>query len=81
MSTPGELRTKRPRIVPDGIVAHKRDLAQRGGFTAVGIAAVVSLFGAAVLALTSSAFFEKPIFSSLQDRFSVLRQELLPTIC
>ena len=57
MSTPGELRTKRPRIVPDGIVAHKRDLAQRGGFTAVGIAGALSLLGALVLALTSSAFF------------------------
>ena len=43
--------------MPDGIVAHKRDLARRGGFAAVGLAAVVSLFGAAVLALTSSAFF------------------------
>lgn len=43
--------------MPDGIVAHKRALAQRGGFAAVGIAGALSLFGALVLALTSGAFF------------------------
>jgi len=57
MSTPPESGTKRPRLVPDGIAANKRDLAQRGGLAAVGLAACTAIFGAVVLALTSSTFF------------------------
>ena len=57
MSTPPESRTRRPRIVPDGIVANKRSLARRGGFAALALAGAVALCGGAILALTDGAFF------------------------
>ncbi len=43
--------------MPDGIVANKRNLARRGGFVALALAAAVALCGGAILAVTDGAFF------------------------
>ena len=49
-----ETRRATPRVVPDGIIANRTLVRQRGAVTAAGLAASIALVGGALLALPGS---------------------------